>query len=105
MENSLAKSELFQLTQNEIDTYRKFEELKAIVKEFEQERKEALLEYFRSNPANAAYEDDNVVITYRKPTERRSADVDKMKRDGIFEEYSKTSPVSDSVTIKVKYNG
>lgn len=106
---NLTKAKVFKLTKKEINAYRKFEELKAVVSEFEQERKEALKEYFRElladDPeADTTYEDENVVITYRKPSTKMIADTSLMKKNNIFDEYSKASHVSDSVTIKVKYD-
>lgn len=50
------------------------------------------------------FENDKVSFTYKAPTTRTSIDSTRLKKEHpeIAEQYSKTSPVSASVTIKVK---
>lgn len=51
-----------------------------------------------------SYEDDFIKAVYRKPSTRTTIDSKKLKEDmpDIYEEYSKTSNVSSSVSIEVK---
>ena len=44
----------------------------------------------------------DVTITYKAPSTRDSVDSKKLKEDGLYEKYIKTSNVKSSITIKVK---
>jgi len=48
------------------------------------------------------WETDSFVISKRKAYEREGADVQKLKDDGIFEQYKKITKVKESITIKLK---
>ena len=44
----------------------------------------------------------DVVITYKAPSTKTSIDTAKLKSDGIYDKYTKTSNVKSSITIKIK---
>ena len=44
----------------------------------------------------------NVLVTYKPATTKLSIDSDKLKADGLYEKYTKTSNVKSSIMIKVK---
>lgn len=50
------------------------------------------------------YEDDFIKVLYRKPSTRTSIDSKKLREElpDIFEEYSKTTNVSSSITVEAK---
>lgn len=50
------------------------------------------------------YEDDFIKITYRKGTTRTSIDSARLKKElpDIYQEYSKTSNVSSSISVEAK---
>ena len=50
------------------------------------------------------YEDDFIKITYRKASTRTTVDSAKLKKElpDIYEEYSKTSNVSSSISVEAK---
>lgn len=51
-----------------------------------------------------SYEDPYICVTYRKATTRTSVDSKKLKQElpDIYEEYSKTSNVSSSISVEAK---
>lgn len=53
---------------------------------------------------NVETEEGSLKVTYRKPTTRTTVDSKKLKEDlpDIYEEYSKTSNVSSSISISVE---
>jgi len=48
------------------------------------------------------FENDVISVTYVEPTTRTSVDSDKLKKDGLYEKYSKTSNVKSYIKIQVK---
>lgn len=96
---------------NEIEvgekTLRKMKELKEFqltileMKNQEQEIKESLLQAMERSGIKK-FENDFMTITYVPESSRTTADTKKMKEDGIFEEYSKTS--SQKAYVKISYN-
>ena len=44
----------------------------------------------------------NISITYKAPSTKTSVDTVKLKVDGIYDKYTKTSNVKSSITIKIK---
>lgn len=73
------------------------------VKEKHEKLKGFLLEQMSKNGVKK-WETDNIVVTYVEPTERVSIDSAKIKagQPDIFEQYKKTSPVKESLRIKIK---
>ena len=51
-----------------------------------------------------SFEDDNLVMTYRKGTTRKTVDSKRLKEElpDIFEDYQKVSNVASSVIVEVK---
>lgn len=48
------------------------------------------------------FENEVISVTYVPETTRTTVDSAKLKKDGLFDQYSKTSAVSSSIRIKVK---
>lgn len=48
------------------------------------------------------FENDVISVTYVEATTRTTVDSAKLKKDGLYEQYSKTSAVGSSIRIKVK---
>lgn len=74
--------------------------LKAI-EEQTKEVKERILKEMEDRGLNKA-EIGDVVITYKAPTTRVSVDSNKLKEDGLYDKYTKTSNIKSSITIKIK---
>ena len=70
--------------------------------EIEKEMKHQILEAMKQNGIKS-FKNDYINITYVAPTERKTLDSTKLKKDHpeIVEQYQKTSKVSESVRIKV----
>ena len=89
-------------TEEDIELLKKFNELEAKVKYLKKQRNEALKKIFIES-GEYKFEDDNIRIVYKKPSQRRNVDTEKLKQDGLYDYYSKVSDVSDSVIVEVKY--
>lgn len=75
--------------------------LRPFQEEFEQiqgELRQLLLEQFEAKKANT-FVYDNYKYVYSGPTERKSVDTQKMKDEGIYEDYVKVTPVAATVRI------
>ena len=102
--NELVKVENNQIVVSSdfINDYKKFQELKLKMDLAEKEIKQEVKELIESGVAIAPSEE--IKITYRKASTRTTLDSKKLKEDmpDIFEEYSKTSKVTSSVSINVE---
>ena len=67
----------------------------------EKRMKDALLNAMVENGIKS-YESDNVRITYKASTTRKTVDTQALKEDGLYEMYTKESPVKESVQITWK---
>lgn len=68
------------------------------------ELKKSLLEAMEENEiTNWESPNKEITVSYRKPSTRTTLDSKKLKEDmpDIFEEYSKTSNVKSSITLKI----
>lgn len=95
------KDNQIQIQQDFIESYRAFQEQKALFEMQEKELKKALLEAMEQNGIKS-FECEGLRITYKAPSTRVIADTEKMKEHGIFELYSKKSEVKSSVKIELK---
>ena len=87
---------------SDIEMLIKFDELEKRVKTMKDAKNESLKEFLKKNGLES-YEDENIKITYVKPTERTSVDTEKLKAEGLYEMFTKKTSVKDSVRINIKY--
>ena len=75
------------------------------LKQKDQDLREALKEAMKSEGIKK-YESDFITVTYVPESNRTTIDTKRLKdeKPELWNEYSKTTPVSDSVRIKVKEN-
>ena len=74
---------------------------KARMEMLEKEIKEAMLTAMEQNGIKS-YESDNVRITYKAPSTRKSVDSNALKEQGLYEAFLNESPVKASVVITWK---
>ena len=86
--------------QTQIDFCGYIKQIKAI-EEKTDEIKEAILKEMEERGLSKIDLGD-VTITYKSPTTKTSVDSEKLKEDGIYDKYTKTSNVKSSIMIKVK---
>jgi len=79
-----------------------FNEQLVLMRVKDTEMRKAIKVAMRDNAAKK-FENDIIAITYVAPTTRTSIDTKKLKEEkpDLWEEYSKTSPVKDSVRITI----
>lgn len=63
--------------------------------------KEALLQAMEANGVKK-WENDAIAVTYMPATLRKTVDTAKMKTEGIYDQYTKESPVKASIRLKFK---
>lgn len=88
VKHELQKLREFQITKQEMDN-----EEKAI--------KQAIQKAMEDNGIKS-FENDDVKITYIAPSQRVSVDTAKLKEEGIYDYYTKTSEVKASVRLAYK---
>ena len=89
-------------TKEDIELLKKFNELEAKVKFLKKQRDESLKNIFVES-GESKFENDDIRIIYKKPSRRKSVDIEKLKEEGLYDYYSKVLNVSDSVIVEVKY--
>lgn len=78
-----------------------FQEEKARMDLLEKEIKEAMLKAMVDYGVKS-YESENVRITYKEPSVRKSVDTQALKDEGLYEMFLKTTPVKPSVVVTWK---
>ena len=78
-----------------------FQVEKARMEMLEKEIKEAMLQAMEQNGIKS-YESENVKIIYKGPTTRKTVDTAALKEQGLYEAFTKESPVKASVSISWK---
>lgn len=89
------------ITPVEMEKIRQFNQLKKEVNAIEERIKKVMLEGMKKDgikKMNTEY----FTATYVAPTERTSVDTGKLKADGLYEQYTKKSPVKESVRTSFK---
>lgn len=84
-----------------IDRIKMFKELKEKIDELDAQLKEEL-EFAMRECGVKKYSNDVFTVTYIEPSSRRYVDTEKLKADGLYEEYSYTVPTSSFVKLKMK---
>lgn len=100
----LIKSEMNEiLTADDLQTF-------ALLKEYEtkwsviKSAKEQMLKNYMKANGIKQFDSDVVRITYIEPSVRKTVDTKKLKEEGLYDFYTKESPVKDSVRIELKYS-
>lgn len=103
--NELALKEKFGelVTQDDLEMFRKFDEIEKRVKAKKSELQESVMSFLKENDLTEGFEMDGVRFTYVKPSKRKIADIQKMKDEGVYELYTKESEVKESVRISIQY--
>ena len=105
--NNLAKTSKGLLTKSDLQTIRKYKEFDAKYKLLIAEKRQQIAEYMRvHNLLSIEDEQNKVTITYKKPYSRKSVDSKRLKAEkpDIYEEYSKTTDIDESVEINIIYD-
>lgn len=92
------------LGQKVLNEMKKLQEFQITIQEMkntEEEIKGAILTAMEQNGIKG-YENDFIKLTYIAPTTRVSVDTARLKKDGLYDEYTKTSPVKASVRVSYK---
>lgn len=96
--SSETQAEVQIYTANEIAKIRQFYSLKKEVERIEAEGRERALRIMKERGIKSV-SGDGFRMSYIEPSVRMVADVPKMKKDGIFDDYSKEQKVKESVRI------
>lgn len=103
MNNELVPFEELGLTAEKIEVINKFCYYKKAVEDFESDLKEKFKELVENGIIPVSSIDlGAVVLSYKKGYTKKSVDTDKLKEDGIYDNYVKTSEVNSSVSMAVK---
>ena len=89
-------------TSQDVETIKLFKEYEVKFKEICNQKREQLLDYMKKNNLTS-YNENGLLIVYKKPTTRKQVDTQKLKDLGIYNTVLKESEVSESVSISVKY--
>ncbi len=92
---------------NDIEMLEKFEEIKTKVEVMTKERNKALLpimEQYYKDTGNNTFDTGRLKFTYKKAFTRRSVDTKALKEQGLYEQFTKESEVSPSVSVSISYD-
>lgn len=89
------------ITPVEMEKIRQFNQLKKEVDVIEERIKKVMLEGMKKDGIKKM-DTEYFTATYVAPTERTSVDTSKLKADGLYEQYTKKSPVKESIRISFK---
>ena len=103
MNNSLIPYEKLGLTEDRREIINKFIYYKKQVESFESEIKDKFKDMVESGdiPVNSIDLGD-MILSYKKPYTRKSVDTDKLKDDGLYDNYLKETEVTSSVSMTIK---
>lgn len=103
MNNNLIPYEQLGLTTDRQEIISKFIFYKKQVESFESEIKEKFKELVESGdiPVNSIDLGD-MILSYKKSYTRKSVDTDKLKEDGLYDNYLKETEVNSSVSMAIK---
>lgn len=87
---------------SDIDLLIKFEEIEAKAKVLKETKTKALLEIMKKYNIKS-FKNDDLSITYVEPSVRKVVDTQRLKEEGLYEIYSKETPVKESVRISINY--
>ena len=103
MNNNLIPYEELGLTEARKEIIEKFIYYKEQVESFESEIKDTFKEMVESGdiPVNSIDLGD-MMLSYKKSYTRKSVDTDKLKEDGLYDNYLKETEVNSSVSMTIK---
>lgn len=103
MNNNLIPYEELGLTEARKEIIEKFIYYKEQVESFESEIKDKFKEMVESGdiPVNSIDLGD-MILSYKKSYTRKSIDTDKLKEDGLYDNYLKETEVNSSVSMTIK---
>lgn len=103
MANEIVKVVNGQITVEEafIAKVKVFNEMKSRFEDEEAKFKRELLKAMEENGIKK-YETDDFAITYIAPSTRKGVDTEKLKEDGLYDQYSYATETNASVRIKYK---
>lgn len=103
MNNDLIPYEQLGLTQDKLDIINKFCYYKKAVEDFESELKDKFKELVESGEIPVSSIDiGNVILSYRKAYTKKSVNTNKLKEEGIYDDYVKKTKVKSSVSMSIK---
>lgn len=98
----LVKEEMNALvTSDVLETYIQVEKLQKEIDEWKEKNKEKMLEIFKRYGIKS-FINENISITYKAPYQKRIVDTQKLKDDGVYDFYTKTSNQKESIQISCK---
>ena len=95
------KEETGLISQEHINKLREFVKLEKEVKAIREDITKKALEKMKET-GTKKLDTEYFTVTYVAPTERKSIDSAKLKSDGLYDKYTKTTPVKESVRITFK---
>lgn len=101
MNEIIAKSGRLEVSQAVRDVLEERRVMEQRIKVLDEQIRQAMLAAMEDNGIKS-FENDQVKITYVAPTVRESVDTQKLKDDGMYEFYKKTSEVKASLRWKWK---
>lgn len=90
----------------DIELLERFDEIETRVKVLKKERNEILkplMEQYYNETGNNTLKVGRLSVTYKRPTTRKTVDVEALKEQGLYDSFLKESQVSSSVTVNVDY--
>lgn len=88
-----------------VEFIKKFKEMEARMKVIDADIKEKAKEFLeQNNLIDEGYEQDGIKLTYCKPYKKTILDINKLKEEGVYDEYSYEKEYDGYVKYAVKYD-
>ncbi len=106
MTNEVVRKEFYELfSPEDIEILKKADEIKKRVSVVLDTAKNKSYDFLERNGLlETGYEQDNVVLGWKKPYVKKMIDTDALKEQGLYESFLKEVQVKGSVTISIKYD-
>lgn len=107
MANEIELKEKLELSASDIKAIRDYEEAKArysMVISKNDELIKAFMKKRFEETGETTFNQDGLIITYKKPYVRKSVDTEKLKAQGLYDNFIKETDVAESINVKVSYD-
>lgn len=96
------KKALALFSEEDIEDLKKFEDLKVKVARIEKSNHEKLAQLFRESGVKS-FKGNGINITYVEPHTQTRVDTQRLKDEGLYDNYSKTTEVKESIRVSIDY--
>lgn len=100
--NNLIDYERLGLTTDKLEIIKQYVYYKEQVETFENDLKDAFKTLVETGLPVNSVDLGNIILSYKKGFTKKSVDTEKLKEDGLYDQYLKETEVNSTVIMKIK---